>query len=584
MSVIVQGPVSGLSDTDQAYIALAQATVPDASKLVDSDNLGTAAAADTTDFDAAGAAAAVAGNLTSHIGNTSNPHSVTAVQVGAEPALGNPATSGYLLSSTTGGVRSWIAAASGGLGTNVVVVNGAGGGNYTQLSAALAAITTASASNRYLIVVAGLIAETASITAKAYVDVLFLPGAQVTITINSVSGAYGVSFLGVNNCTWTGLGNGPHIIRAGSGSGAQNGLRVQSNDNTLVLHGLVVRNDAIYTTVGTAIYCSSTSARLIRVQGIGSQAGNDAYGIQLVTGSPEMRECIGYGGNNGNTCHGILTGTISNAVMVRCIGYGGNGGSNCRGINNAYGSNITMIECIGVGGIQTAGSGLFVNNSTSLRAIRCIGIGGGVTPQSSTATIAASTRQEDTFRAHATLPYRITGLAISVTAAAAAGVTLTFRTATGGGGNAITAAIAVSSTGSQYIPVSGNYVISGAAYVYARLSASDSTLAYTVYYTYELCSNASYGIYHDSDAQVIYEDCTAISNADSAAIYVGGNNGLTKFIGGTARSGKNDGTRRKAIYCLASWNPGQVYDMVLDGGSTNLTAAAGTANGSNIEL
>ncbi len=57
MSVIIQGPVSGLSDADQAYIDLAQATVPDASKLVNSDNLGTAAYAATGDFDAAGAAA-----------------------------------------------------------------------------------------------------------------------------------------------------------------------------------------------------------------------------------------------------------------------------------------------------------------------------------------------------------------------------------------------------------------------------------------------------------------------------------------------------------------------------------------------
>lgn len=33
----------------------------------------------------------------------------TAVQVGAEPALGNPGTSGFLLSSTTAGARSWVA-------------------------------------------------------------------------------------------------------------------------------------------------------------------------------------------------------------------------------------------------------------------------------------------------------------------------------------------------------------------------------------------------------------------------------------------------------------------------------------------
>jgi len=39
---------------------------------------------------------------------TGNPHSVTAVQAGAEPALGNPGSDGYLLSSTAAGARSWV--------------------------------------------------------------------------------------------------------------------------------------------------------------------------------------------------------------------------------------------------------------------------------------------------------------------------------------------------------------------------------------------------------------------------------------------------------------------------------------------
>ena len=36
----------------------------------------------------------------------------TAAQVGAEPALGNPAGNGMVLTSTTGGVRSWVTALS----------------------------------------------------------------------------------------------------------------------------------------------------------------------------------------------------------------------------------------------------------------------------------------------------------------------------------------------------------------------------------------------------------------------------------------------------------------------------------------
>ena len=49
---------------------------------------------------------------------------LNAVDVGAEPALGNPSVSGYVLSSTTAGVRSWIAPASGGI-TSINTLTGA---------------------------------------------------------------------------------------------------------------------------------------------------------------------------------------------------------------------------------------------------------------------------------------------------------------------------------------------------------------------------------------------------------------------------------------------------------------------------
>jgi hypothetical protein len=51
--------------------------------------------------------------LDAHTGSTSNPHSVTASQAGAEPALGNPASDGYVLSSTAAGSRSWVAQGGG---------------------------------------------------------------------------------------------------------------------------------------------------------------------------------------------------------------------------------------------------------------------------------------------------------------------------------------------------------------------------------------------------------------------------------------------------------------------------------------
>jgi len=116
-------------------------------------------------FDASGAAAARQAaytNLTS-IGSLANAagwlhndgagafaySTPTAANVGAEPALGNPGTNGYLLSSTTLGVRSWIAPYSytlptatssilGGVkpdGTSILNTAGAISATYTSVGA-----------------------------------------------------------------------------------------------------------------------------------------------------------------------------------------------------------------------------------------------------------------------------------------------------------------------------------------------------------------------------------------------------------------------------------------------------------------
>ncbi len=71
--------------------------------------------------------------LDTHTTNTANPHSTTAAQVGAEPALGNPAADGYVLSSTAVGVRSWIARFLNPMTAFGALIRGGAGGAAEQL-------------------------------------------------------------------------------------------------------------------------------------------------------------------------------------------------------------------------------------------------------------------------------------------------------------------------------------------------------------------------------------------------------------------------------------------------------------------
>ena len=64
---------------------------------VDVKGLGSAAYTASTAYDAAGAANAVQNKLDSHVGNSSNPHGVTAAQVGALPLSGGALTGAIVL-------------------------------------------------------------------------------------------------------------------------------------------------------------------------------------------------------------------------------------------------------------------------------------------------------------------------------------------------------------------------------------------------------------------------------------------------------------------------------------------------------
>ena len=469
-------------------------------------------------------------------------------------SLTPPADNAQSLGSATadfanGYIRNLISLSK--LGTNTLYVDPLGTGTYTTLSAALAAAAalTPSTTNEVLIIVTGEVAETAALTALSHVHVLFLPGASVTVTATAT--VNGVNFASLTNTTWAAVDRArPHIIRAG------------------VLASAAAH--AVFTTG-----CDST-VRLTNIYAANNTTGqNNCHGIyNALNSNPTLTGCTGKGGDGGTGCAGIRN-NVCTPVLIDCTGSGGNGGATCHGIYNSAGAPLLQ-NCIGIGG--NGGASCFgIHNNTSAAATveHCIGRGGGAGQNNATVTVAASSRTEDTYQPSAAFPYRLIGaIYLSVSAAAAAGVTITFRDATGGGGNALTAAVAVDSTGSKYIPLTGWRVIAAGNLFYGALSASDATLAYTMQYVYTIEYTTCYGLYDDSNARQDYVNSIFVSNGASAAVYVT-NNGddASIFSGGVARSGMNSGTRSKAIQCQSAWNPGQVYNMTLDGGSTNLTPA-----------
>ena len=73
--------------------------------------------------------------------HTANIASNTTAIAGKESTLGNPSTSGYILSSTTGGVRSWIAPAAGGGGVSSLSIATANGFSGTSSGGTTPVIT-----------------------------------------------------------------------------------------------------------------------------------------------------------------------------------------------------------------------------------------------------------------------------------------------------------------------------------------------------------------------------------------------------------------------------------------------------------
>jgi hypothetical protein len=120
--------------------------------------------------------------------------------------LDNPSGTLYVPDYNTGEIIPVVLGGGGGKSlsdyANVVVVDSGGNGDYTTLSAALAAITDASATKRYVILIFGVTIETANIVTKDYIDIVCY--GMIGGDGNFVAGSLDVSAL-VDTPVYTGL-------------------------------------------------------------------------------------------------------------------------------------------------------------------------------------------------------------------------------------------------------------------------------------------------------------------------------------------------------------------------------------------
>lgn len=555
---------------------------------------------------------------------------------------------------TTGSANKILAANAGGsayefirrFGNRTVVVAPAEG-DYTTLSGALAAITTASSSDQWLIVIAGAISESASIAAKSNISVLFLPGASVTVT--TTSSGNGVNFSSITNSSWVGFGSAPHFTRTGTlASGTAHALNVNGGDNTLRFEGLVVRNEIGHS--GTPSDCygamvqGTPAAIFTRCDFRGAPVGSVAIGVRVIDGNCIFTDCFFRGGlSSGNASHGVyITNTSSNkfhrchfdggsgatggsGVQLIAIGttefhdceiLGGTGSSgqqygfqasgfavnallkNCyvRGGDNAaanYGIYVNaggnVIVC---GGTSTGGWGGtschgFLSSSQGMATIsQATLLGGGVSrPVTDLYSYAAAT---PSFVMDAAKPMRLLTARIAINSATSGGTLTLADDALNT--NPLAPSISLASVTNVIVVVTSAQVIAAGGSIFVNVTGSPADSSFSIRWVGEVSfggatTTACTGALPDSDNYVKFSQCDILSNSDSDAVYIRTNGQLrTSFQNCNIRSGpRNVGTRKKAINSTGTWNPAAVYQCTLDGGTANVTAAAGTANGTNVE-
>lgn len=442
------------------------------------------------------------------------------------------------------------------------------GCQYSTLSAALAAITDASAAKPYTLEVYGAVAETATVVAKSHVHVIGAPGASVTMT--STGSGYGFDFNGVTNTTWRGL----KLVRAGAVSaGTFVGVFRGAVANTVRLENCVFQS---ITTGANAQTCvtllDSAQPIFVGCEFIGGVAGNSSHGVivQSSIPGPYFDRCIMRAGSGGTSGVGLYALDASHATARDCDIFGSTGGASSFGVR-AQSKWLEMINCTvtaGSGGTNSAAIATSSGGSLNLRHCTTL----APIEQVSTAAITAT----GTVVLQASKPHQLVSLVLWCTAAAGGGVTVSVGTTLAG--TDIINAYALTSTGRKFIPLGAGAatLLAAGATLYVTVSGAGSA-TFTLETTIEIAFATCYGLYLTGQSspqrvgEVNVSNCSINSNCASQAMYVDANHVAQKQLAVTNTSFR---ARRAAtgspvaVECAAMWHAAPFYNCVFDGNRT----------------
>lgn len=263
----------------------------------------------------------------------------TGATTGAEPPLGNPATSGWILSSTTGGVRSWIAPPSGGgtitltgdvtgSGTssiNAQIASGVVGSNEINnaqdlamtvaQSIALSDAGTTTAPIAFTLKhltsgtpAAGMgvnmtfQAETTSLSARTLGDITYswIDATEATRTTKLVIRGQANGLFGSNSLTMFSSGSGPSLALGSAGDPGAGWMNVPTGYKT---NGTQIGYKDLSTSPAFASYNSPTATNPT-----GNSSGANVFLMQGLGGAAKITPAI-----TGKVLI-IITGSVANSV------------------------------------------------------------------------------------------------------------------------------------------------------------------------------------------------------------------------------------------------------------------------------